>query len=66
MLIFSIIIYTLFGFMCLWFIISGVQKIKQIRTSQEQAAQDKAEEKAKSNAEEADASEPAESDTTDQ
>ena len=30
MLIFSIIIYTLFGGMCIWFIISGVQKIKQI------------------------------------
>ena len=37
MLIFSIIIYTLFGGMCIWFIISGVQKIKQIRI--EQAAQ---------------------------
>lgn len=35
MLIFSIIIYTLFGGMCIWFIISGVQKIKQVRASQE-------------------------------
>ena len=52
MLIFSIIIYTLFGFMCLWFIISGVQKMKQIRSSQEQAALDKEEEKALSNEEE--------------
>ncbi len=34
MLIFSIIIYTAFGLMCLWFIISGVQKIKQIKNSQ--------------------------------
>ena len=34
MLIFSIIIYTLFGGMCLWFIISGVQKMKQIRIEQ--------------------------------
>ena len=34
MLIFSIIIYTLFGGMCIWFIISGVQKIKQIRIEQ--------------------------------
>ena len=35
MLIFSIIIYTLFGGMCIWFIISGVQKIRQVRASQE-------------------------------
>lgn len=34
MLIFSIIIYTLFGAMCIWFVISGVQKIKQIKASQ--------------------------------
>ena len=34
MLIFSIVIYTLFGGMCIWFVISGVQKIKQIKASQ--------------------------------
>ena len=34
MLAFSIIIYTLFGAMCVWFIISGIQKIKQIKASQ--------------------------------
>ncbi len=34
MLIFSIIIYTLFGALCIWFVISGVQKIKQIKASQ--------------------------------
>lgn len=34
MLIFSIVIYTLFGCMCIWFVISGVQKIKQIKASQ--------------------------------
>lgn len=34
MLVFSIIIYTLFGCMCLWFIISGIQKMKEIRSSQ--------------------------------
>lgn len=45
MVIFSIIIYTLFGGMCLWFIISGVQKIKSIRAEQESAAELKAEEK---------------------
>ena len=38
MLILSIIIYTLFGCMFLWFIISGVQKIKSIRAEQESAA----------------------------
>ncbi len=35
MLFFSIIIYTLFGGMCVWFVISGVQKIRQVRASQE-------------------------------
>ena len=45
MVIFSIIIYTLFGGMCLWFIISGVQKIKSIRAEQESAEELKAEEK---------------------
>jgi hypothetical protein len=35
MLIFSIVIYTLFGGMCVWFVISGVQKIRQVRASQE-------------------------------
>ncbi len=35
MLIFSIIIYTLFGGMCFWFILSGIRKIKQIRASQD-------------------------------
>ena len=39
MLILSIIIYTLFGCMFLWFIISGVQKIKSIRAEQESAAE---------------------------
>jgi len=34
MTIFAIIIYSLFAFMCLWFIITGVKKIKQIRSSQ--------------------------------
>ena len=34
MLIFGIIVYTLFGFMFVWFVITGVQKIKQIRSSQ--------------------------------
>ena len=43
MLIFSIIIYVLFGGMCIWFIISGVQKMKQIKASQEQAAANKSE-----------------------
>ena len=51
MLIFSIIIYTLFGGMCIWFIISGVQKIKQIRI--EQAAE--ADSRAKEDEESADA-----------
>ena len=41
MLIFSIIIYTLFGGMCIWFIISGVQKINQIKQEQKQAADEK-------------------------
>ena len=41
MLFFSIIIYTLFGGLCIWFIISGVQKIKQIKNEQEQAASEK-------------------------
>ena len=41
MLIFSIIIYTFFGGMCLWFIISGVQKMKQIKQEQQQAADKK-------------------------
>ena len=35
MLIFSIVIYTLFGGMCIWFVISVVQKIRQVRASQE-------------------------------
>lgn len=35
MLVFSIIVYTLFGGMCIWFIISGVRKIKEVRASQE-------------------------------
>ena len=35
MLFFSIVIYTLFGGMCVWFVISGVQKIRQVRASQE-------------------------------
>ena len=43
MLIFSIIIYTLFGGMCLWFIISGVQKLKSIHAEQESAAAIKSE-----------------------
>lgn len=34
MLFLSIIIYTLFGLMCLWFIISGVRKLQQVRNSQ--------------------------------
>ena len=34
MVILSVIIYVLFGGMCLWFIISGVRKIKEIRSSQ--------------------------------
>ncbi|MBR4790604.1 MAG: DUF2007 domain-containing protein [Treponema sp.] len=34
MVFFSIVIYTLFGGMCIWFIISGIQKIKQIQASQ--------------------------------
>ena len=34
MVIISVIIYVLFGGMCLWFIISGVRKIKEIRSSQ--------------------------------
>ena len=34
MLIFIIIIYTLFGLMCLWFIISGVRKINEVKASQ--------------------------------
>ena len=34
MLFFEIIIYTLFGAMCIWFVISGVRKINQIRASQ--------------------------------
>ena len=57
MLIFSIIIYTLFGGMCIWFVISGVQKMKQIKA--EQAAQ--AESRTKENPEAADASAEADS-----
>ena len=41
MLIFSIIIYTLFGGMCIWFVISGVQKMKQIKQEQQQSADKK-------------------------
>lgn len=44
MLIFSIIIYTLFGGMCIWFVISGIGKIKEIRSSQDLAAKAKEEE----------------------
>ena len=57
MLIFSIIIYTLFGGMCIWFVISGVQKMKQIKA--EQAAQ------AESRTKEEDLSQTAESQTSD-
>lgn len=35
MLFFSIIIYTLFGLMCLWFVISGVRKMNEIKQNQE-------------------------------
>ena len=55
MLILSIIIYVLFGCMFLWFIISGVQKIKSIRAEQESAAELKA--KSEESAEEEQASE---------
>ena len=34
MIFLSIIIYTAFGLMCLWFIISGVRKINQVKKSQ--------------------------------
>ena len=34
MMIFSIVIYTLFGCMFIWFIISGIQKMKRIKASQ--------------------------------
>ena len=43
MLVFSIIIYTLFGGMCIWFIISGIQKMKEIKAGQEQTAANKSE-----------------------
>lgn len=41
MLYFSIIVYTAFGLMCLWFIISGVRKIDQEKHNQQAAADQK-------------------------
>ncbi|MCR4900414.1 MAG: DUF2007 domain-containing protein [Treponema sp.] len=34
MIVFAVIIYTLFGAMCVWFVISGVKKINQVKASQ--------------------------------
>ena len=45
MLFFSIIIYTLFGLMCLWFVISGVRKMNEIKQNQALASASKEEEK---------------------
>ena len=43
MLFFSIIIYTLFGLMCLWFVISGVRKMNEIKQNQALASASKEE-----------------------
>jgi uncharacterized ion transporter superfamily protein YfcC len=41
MLYFSIIVYTAFGLMCLWFVISGVRKINQEKQNQQSVAAEK-------------------------
>ena len=46
MLYFSIIAYTAFGLMCIWFVISGVRKINQEKQNQQAAADEKNREKA--------------------
>jgi hypothetical protein len=38
MLYFSIIAYTAFGLMCIWFVISGVRKINQEKQNQQAEA----------------------------
>lgn len=38
MLYFSIIAYTAFGLMCIWFVISGVRKINQEKKDQQAEA----------------------------
>ena len=44
MLYFSIIVYTAFGLMCLWFVISGVRKINQEKQNQQSVATEKSRE----------------------
>lgn len=46
MLYFSIIAYTAFGLMCIWFVISGVRKINQEKQNQQSVADEKKREKA--------------------
>ena len=46
MLYFSIIAYTAFGLMCIWFVISGVRKINQEKQNQQSVADEKNREKA--------------------
>ena len=41
MAIFTIVIYTLFGGMCIWFVISAIKKINQIKQDQQEAADEK-------------------------
>ena len=45
MLHFSIIVYTAFGLMCLWFVISGVRKINQEKQNQQSVAAEKSRQK---------------------
>ena len=45
MLYFSIIVYTAFGLMCLWFVISGVRKINQEKQNQQSVAAEKSRQK---------------------
>lgn len=34
MMIFTVIVYSLFGAMCIWFVVSGIRKINQVKESQ--------------------------------
>lgn len=41
MFIFQIIVYVAFGFLCIYWIISGVKKLNSIRSEQEYSANEK-------------------------
>ncbi|MCR5187494.1 MAG: hypothetical protein K6C97_01060 [Treponema sp.] len=41
MLIFQIIVYVAFGFLCIYWIISGIKKLNNIRSEQEITAEEK-------------------------